>query len=82
MTKFEHPFAKVYRAVLKEKYPDKASAISDDSPIDPGNMPEDVVVEALKRYFPNNEPVLYTPFLVRSDNPAQKQEIKRTITYI
>jgi hypothetical protein len=49
MTGFEHPFTKVYRAVLKEKYPD--NALSDDSPIDPRDMPQDVVDAALKLYF-------------------------------
>jgi hypothetical protein len=82
MTKIEHPFAKVYRAVLKEKYPDKASAISDDSPIDPASMPEDVVVEALKRYFSGKKPIVGPRIRVIPTDNTPKQEVKRTITYV
>jgi hypothetical protein len=80
MTKIEHPFAKVYRAVLKEKYPDKA--IPDNSPLIVENIPKDVISEASKRYYANKELVIHTPFLVEPANAAQRQEVKRTITYV
>jgi hypothetical protein len=51
MIKIEHPFAKVCRAVFKEKYPDKESAIPEDSSLAVNDIPEDVMTEALKRYF-------------------------------
>jgi hypothetical protein len=81
MTKIGHPFAKVCRAVFKEKYPDKEAAIPDDSPLAANGIPEDVIDEALKRYYAGQELVIHTPFLVKSADIAQKQEVKRTITY-
>jgi hypothetical protein len=79
MIGFEHPFTKVYRAVLKEKYPDKA--LSDDSPIDPRDMPQEVVDVALKRYFSDKELVLHTPFVMKSADAAPKQKIAYTMKY-
>jgi hypothetical protein len=80
MTGFEHPFTKVYRAVLKEKYPDKA--LSDDSPIDPRDMPQDVVDAALKRYDAGKKLIIHTPFLVKPSDTTKKQKIKNVFTYV
>jgi hypothetical protein len=82
MTRIEHPFAKVCRAVLKERYPDKASVISDDFLPNPDDMPEDAVNEVLRRYFSGKKPVIHTPFLVRPASPTPEQQVKRTITYV
>jgi hypothetical protein len=79
MTGFEHPFTKVYRAVLKEKYPDKA--LSDDSPIDPRDMPQDVVDVALKRYFSDKELIIGPRIHVEPADTTPKQKIKYTIRY-
>jgi hypothetical protein len=81
MTRFEHLFGKVYRAVLKERYPDKASVISDNPLPSPGDVPEDIVNEALRRYFSGKKPVIHTPFLARPADSASKQEVKQTIAY-
>jgi hypothetical protein len=79
MTKIEHPFAKVCRAVLKEKYPDKELAIPDDSSLVASGIPEDVIDEALKRYYAGKKLIIGPR--IRA-NPAQKQETRRTITYV
>jgi hypothetical protein len=75
MTKFEHPFAKICRAVLKEKFPDRAAAIPDGFPLAVADILEDVIDEALKRYNAGKKTVIYTPFIVRHANTAQKQKI-------
>ncbi|MDR1180193.1 MAG: hypothetical protein LBK44_06780 [Spirochaetales bacterium] len=82
MTKIEHPFAKVCLAVLKEKHPDKESAIPDDSPMAVKDIPEDVMVEALKRYYAGKKLIISPRLQVRPANTTQKQAIKRTITYV
>jgi hypothetical protein len=82
MTKFEHPFAKVCRAVLKEKYPDKEAAIPDGSSLAAANIPEDVIDEALKRYYAGKKLIISPRIQVRPTNDTPKQEIKRTITYV
>jgi hypothetical protein len=46
MTRIEHPFTKVCRVVLKEKHPNKESAIPDGSLLAAGSIPEDVITEA------------------------------------
>jgi hypothetical protein len=79
MTGFEHPFTKVYRAVLKEKYPDKA--LSDDSPIDPRDMPQDVVDVALKLYFSDKALIIGPRMHVEPADTTPKQKIKYTIRY-
>jgi hypothetical protein len=79
MTKIEHPFNKVYRAVLKEKYPD--NALSDDSPIDPRDMPQDVVDAALKLYFSDKELIIGPRMHVEPADTTPKQKINYTIKY-
>jgi hypothetical protein len=78
MTKIEHPFAKVCRAVLKEKYPDRA--IPDNSPLTVENIPEDVITEASKRYYANKKLIIIGP-RIRA-KLANKQKIKYTTTYV
>jgi hypothetical protein len=82
MTRFQHPFANVYRAVLKEKYPDKAAVISDDSPLNPLDISEDIADEALKRYFSGKKLVIGPRVRAKYTDTNQKQNIKRTITYV
>jgi hypothetical protein len=82
MTKIEHPFAKVCRAVLKEKYPDKEAAIPDGSPLAAGDIPEDVIDEALKRYYAGKKLIISPRIQVHPADTTPKQEIKRTITYV
>ncbi|MDR1095475.1 MAG: hypothetical protein LBL31_03725 [Spirochaetaceae bacterium] len=79
MTRFEHPFTKVYRAVLKEKHPDKA--LSDDSPIDSHDMPQDVVDAALKLYFSDKELIIGPRIHVEPADTTPKQKIKYAIRY-
>jgi hypothetical protein len=81
MTKFEHPFAKVCRAVLKEKYPDKEAAIPDGSPLAAANIPEDVIAEAIMRYCANEEQIITTPWMINPTGTAQRQKVKHTTTY-
>jgi hypothetical protein len=81
MTKFEHPFAKVYRAILKEKYPDKEAAIPDDSLLVTNDMPEDVVDEALKRYYAGKKLIVGPRVQLSPSDTTQKREVKYTITY-
>jgi hypothetical protein len=78
MTRIEHPFAKVCRAVLKEKYPDKA--IPDDSPLTVENIPKGVLSEASKRYYADKELIIVGP-RIRA-KLANKQKVKYTITYV
>jgi hypothetical protein len=82
VTKIEHPFAKVCRAVFKEKYPDQESAIPDDSSLPVNDIPEDVITEALKRYFAGKKLIIGPRVRVRSANTAPMQKTKRTITYV
>jgi hypothetical protein len=82
MTTIEHPFAKIYRAVLKEMYPDKESAIPEDSSLAANGVPEDVAAEALKRYFAGKELIVGPRFRVRPTNAVIKQDAGRTITYV
>jgi hypothetical protein len=77
MTRIEHPFAKVCRAVLKEKYPDKA--IPDDSPLTVNDIPEDVLSEASKRYYAGKELIIGPCVRVKL---ANKQKVKYTTTYV
>jgi hypothetical protein len=81
MTKIEHPFAKTCRAVLKEKYPDKEAAIPDDSPLAVSDIPEDVISEALKRYYAGKKLIIGPRIQVRPTDTTKKPEIKYTITY-
>jgi hypothetical protein len=82
MVKFEHPFAKVCRAVLKEKRPDKEAAIPDGSPLAAADIPEDVIDEALKRYYAGKKLIISPRIQALPTQNASKQEIKRTITYV
>ncbi|GHV75629.1 hypothetical protein AGMMS49942_04500 [Spirochaetia bacterium] len=82
MTKIEHPFAKICRAVLKEKYPDKEAAIPDGSPLSAGGIPEDVITEALKRYYAGKKLVMGPRIHVLPADVTQKQKMKQTITYV
>jgi hypothetical protein len=82
MTKIEHPFANVCRAVLKEKYPDKEAAIPDGSSLATNDIPEDVMDEALKRYYTGKKLIIGPRIQVRPADTTQKQEIKRTVTYV
>jgi hypothetical protein len=82
MTKIQHPFTKVCRAVLKEKYPDKEAAIPAGSPLEANSLPEDVIEEALKRYYAGKKLVIGPRAQVRPAGTALKQEMKRTITYV
>ncbi|MDR2794094.1 MAG: hypothetical protein LBB61_10615 [Treponema sp.] len=45
-------------------------------------MPEGVIAEALKRYYAGEKLVMVTTWLVSPADTTQKQEIKRTITYV
>jgi hypothetical protein len=49
VAKIKHPFARVCRAVLKEKYPGKEAAIPGGSSLAAGGIPEDVMDESLNR---------------------------------
>jgi hypothetical protein len=82
MTKIEHPFAKVCRAILKEKYPDKEAAIPDGSPLAASGIPEDVIDEALKRYYAGKKLIVGPRIRVIPTDNTPKQEVKRTITYV
>jgi hypothetical protein len=82
MTRIEHPFAKICRAVLKEKYPDKESAISGDSSLAASGIPEDVIDESLKRYYAGKKLIVGPRIQVKPANTTQKQEMKYTITYV
>jgi hypothetical protein len=82
MTKFEHPFANVCRAVLKEKYPNKEATMPDGSPLAATDIPEDVIDEALKRYYAGKKLIISPRIQVRPANNTPKQEIKRTINYV
>jgi hypothetical protein len=79
MTKIEHPFAKVCRAVLKEKYPDKE--VPDDSPLTIGDIPKDVISEAFKRYYAGKELIIGPRIQVRPAAPP-KQKKKYTFRYV
>jgi hypothetical protein len=81
MTKIEHPFARVCRTVLKEKYPDKEAAIADGSPLAANDIPQDVISEALKCYYAGKK-LIAGPRIQARPNIAPKPEIKRTITYV
>jgi hypothetical protein len=82
MTRIEHPFVKVCRAVLKEKYPDKEAAIPEGSSLAAAGIPEDIMDEALKRYYTGKKLIIGPRIQVRPTEAALKQEIKRTITYV
>ena len=82
MTKIEHPFAKTCRAVLKEKYPDKEAAIPDGSPLSASSIPEDVLSEALKRYYAGKKLVIGPRIQARVSDTAPKEKMKRTVTYV
>jgi hypothetical protein len=82
MTKIQHPFARVCQAVLKEKYPDKESVVPDGSLLAVGDIPEDVIAEALKRYYAGKKLIIGPRIQVRPANTAQKHKIKRTFTYV
>jgi hypothetical protein len=82
VTKIEHPFANVCRAVLKEKYPDKEAAIPNGSSLAANDIPEDVMDEALKRYYAGKKLVIGPRIQVRHADTTQKQKMKRTITYV
>jgi hypothetical protein len=82
MSRIEHPFTKVCRAVLKEKYPEKEAAIPHNASLADSNIPEDVISEALKRYSAGKKLVIGPRIWAKPDNTVQKQEIKRTITYV
>jgi hypothetical protein len=58
MSRIEHPFAKVCRAVLKEKYPAKEAAIPDIVPLTASDMPEDALAEAFARYYADKKPLI------------------------
>jgi hypothetical protein len=81
MTRIEHPFAKLCRAILKEKYPDKEAAIPAGSSLAAAGIPEDIMDEALKRYYAGKELIIGPRIQVRPTEAAPRQEIKRTITY-
>jgi hypothetical protein len=49
------------------------------SPLAANGIPEDVVEEALERYFSGEKLVIHTPFLAR---PAPEQRIKRTVAHV
>ena len=78
MVKIEHPFGQVYRKVLQEKYPDRKSATNSD--ITAADMPQEVVAEALKRYYTGKKLIIGPRIQVIGTTP--KQEMKRTITYV
>ncbi|MDR2144381.1 MAG: hypothetical protein LBP29_08435 [Treponema sp.] len=82
MTKIEHPFANVCRAVFREKYPDKEAAIPDGSSLAAGDIPEDVLDEALKRYYAGKKLVIGPRIQAHPTDTTRKQEIMRTITYV
>jgi hypothetical protein len=81
MTKFEHPFAKTYRAVLKEKYPDKAASLPDDFVPAANEIQSDVLDEALKRFYADKELIIGPRVYFSPPDTAPKKEVKYTITY-
>jgi hypothetical protein len=82
VTKFDHPFAKVCRNVLKERYPEKEAAIPADSLLSDNEIPQDVVDEALKRYFVSKRPIIGPRIRIHSTAFDQKPKMARTITYV
>jgi hypothetical protein len=82
VTRIEHPFAKVYRAVLKEKYPDKDPAIPESSPLAVSGIPEDVMKESLKRYFADKKLIIGPRVQLHRANAGQKPKPEYTITYV
>jgi hypothetical protein len=80
MTGTEHPFAKVCRAVLKEKYPDKAAP--DDSPLTVSGIPEDVLSEASKRYYAGKVLIIGPRVWVSPASTAPKQKKAYTFRYV
>jgi hypothetical protein len=58
----EHPFVKTCGVMFKEKYPDKESAIPEGSPLVDGGIPEDVMTEALRRYYAGKTLVIVCVF--------------------
>jgi hypothetical protein len=52
---FVHPFAELYRAVLKEKYPGIEANIPAGALPELNDIPEDVLAEALDRYSEGEE---------------------------
>jgi hypothetical protein len=82
MTKFEHPFAKVYRVVLKEKYPDKEAAIPEGASLAADGVLKDVAAEALQRYYADKKLVVGPRLHARPADTAPKQKPKRTITCV
>jgi hypothetical protein len=82
MKSIEHPFTKAYRAVLKEKYLDKEAAIPDNASLTTDTIREDVISEALKRYYTDKKLIIGPRIWVSPTNTVQKQKIQRTITYV
>jgi hypothetical protein len=82
VTRFVHPFAEPYRAVLKEKYPDIEAAIPAGTLPDLNDMPEDVLTESLDRYS-DGEGLFIGPraWVEPSADTAKEQKIKPVITY-
>ena len=70
------PFAKICRAVLKEKYPDMEQTDDD------GSFPSDVLQEAMKRYFADKKLVVGPCIKVLPTGTQPRPEVKRTVTYV
>jgi hypothetical protein len=82
MTRIEHPFAKVYRAVLKEKYPVLESAIPEGSSLVANGILEDVVDEALKRYYAGETFTVWPGIRIQPASTIPEKELKGTIVYV
>jgi hypothetical protein len=80
--KMEHPFANLCRDVLKEKYPYETAAIPNNPLPVVNDMPEDVIDEALKRYYANKKLAAGPRIQIRPTGSSPKQETKRTVTYV
>jgi hypothetical protein len=78
---FVHPFAETYRAVLKEKYPDKAASLPDDFVPAAGEIQVDVVDEALKRYSAGKELIIGPRVYFRPPDTVPKEKVKYTFKY-
>ena len=71
----DHPFAEICRAVLRERHPELAQTP------DNGLFPQDVLREALKRYFADKKLVVGPRIQVLPADGHPRPKVKRTVTY-
>ena len=82
MMNTEYPFAEICRTVLTEKYSGQEQACIDDSLPAVKDMPEDVIDEALKRYYAGKRLVISPRMQLHAAGVLAKKRMKRTITYV